>query len=166
VSGNAAELRELYEKYALHVHRRARQLVGNESDAWDVVQNVFVRIFESPSAFRGEARPMTYLYRVTTNLSLNLLRAKAIRQAAAPEVTAAQQVEPDAQAEARNLLMALASRLDDRQLNIAALHYAFGLLQEEIAEVLGLSRKTIGKELAEVRQVAATLSLDPEVGHG
>ena len=41
-----------------------------------------------------------------------------------------------------------------------------GLTQEEIAEVIGLSRKTVGKKIEAVRQAAAALERDAEVAHG
>lgn len=149
------ELRALFARYAPAVHRRARALLRDESEAWDVVQEVFKKLAESPRAFRREAQPMTFLYRATTNHCLNLLRAQRVRQRTLPADDAA--YEP-ARADARDLLEALLARLDDRALEIATLHFFDGLTQEEIVPVVGLSRKTVGRELQKIRALAAELA--------
>jgi RNA polymerase sigma-70 factor (ECF subfamily) len=160
------ELRELYRLYAPVVYRRAAALLGNSADAWDAVQEVFQRMLESSSAFRGEARPMTYVYRVATNVCLNALRSKALRSG--PEWTEGDEpAHTPAQAEARQALRALARELDERCLQVAALTFLDGLTQDEIAQVLDVSRKTVVRDLAKVRECAARHAGAPaEAGHG
>ncbi len=48
----AEELRDLYERYAPVIHRRALALVGRDADAWDIVQEVFEKMLQS-----GAERP-------------------------------------------------------------------------------------------------------------
>jgi len=154
---DAGELRALYVELAPAVHRRARALLGNETEAWDVVQDVFGKLVESPAAFRREAQPMTFLYRAATNHCLNLLRARRVRALA--QLPADPAYEP-AQPDARELLGALVQRLEPRALRIATLHFFDGLTQDEIGPVVGLSRKTIGRELQKIRALAERLA-DP-----
>ncbi len=151
----ADELEALYERFAPVVHRRALALLGRDADAWDVVQEVFEKMLSGGENFRGEARPMTYVYRVATNLCLNHLRSRALR-----EPLAMPDGEPSFEpghVEAANFIRALASRLSERELAIATLLFFDGLSQEEIADTLGLSRKTIGRELDEIRRRAEEL---------
>lgn len=109
---SASELEEIYELYAPTVHRRARAVLGRDSDAWDAVQEVFCRLLASGGAFRAEARPMTYIYRVTTHVSLNLLRSRALRDVAAWELAPDEEEgAAPGEVEARNLLRALAVEL-------------------------------------------------------
>jgi RNA polymerase sigma-70 factor (ECF subfamily) len=152
---DAGELHALYVELAPAAHRRARALLGDESEAWDVVQEVFRKLVEDPAVFRREAEPLTFVYRVTTNLCLNLLRSRKVRRAPPPDDPPALQ---PAQADARDLLHALLDRLDARALQIATLHFFDGLTQEEIAEVVQLSRKTVGLELQKIRALAAALA--------
>src|SRR4051794_9372949 len=72
----------LFDRYAPIVHRRALLIVGRDADAWDVVQEVFERMLKSSEAFRAEARPMTWVYRITTNVALNAVRARGLREPA------------------------------------------------------------------------------------
>lgn len=154
---DTAEFRALYDRYALSVFRRARRLLGNTSDAWDAVQEVFIRVFRFRSDFRREASPMTYLYRIATNVCISQLRSRA-GKTPGPELERENTPGEHGRAEARQLLKQLAERLDDRKLTIAALYFVDELTQDQIAEVVGLSRKTIGVELAEVRRLAEALS--------
>ncbi len=159
-------LGELYAQYAPVVFRRARRILGRDADAWDVVQEVFERMVKSGATFRFEARPMTWVWRITTNACFNALRARGVRE---PGLSVVEEEASDAQAgvEARQLLSKWLAHLDERELTIATLLFIDGLTQDEVADVLGLSRKTIGREVAELREKAKALGAVPEgADHG
>jgi len=66
----------IVEKHASRVYRLAYHLTGNQHDAEDLTQDVFVRVFNSlsqytPGTFEG------WLHRITTNLFLDKMRRKA-----------------------------------------------------------------------------------------
>ncbi|MFT3842300.1 MAG: sigma-70 family RNA polymerase sigma factor [Myxococcaceae bacterium] len=160
------ELETLYRQYAPVLFRRARRLVGRDAEAWDVVQQVFERLMTSSEAFRREATPMTWLWRITTNVALNHLRGRSLRE---PDGKAsAEEHSQDDGIEARNLIAVWLKQLDEREATVATLLYVDGLTQEEVADVLGLSRKTIGREVEQLRQKAAALGALPkkELAHG
>ena len=155
------EVQRLYAQFAPVVFRRARVLLARDADAWDVVQEVFERMLTHGSGFRGEAHPMTWVYRVTTNLALNHLRGRKLRE---PILTVVP-VEPSNgldHVEARQLLSKWLGRLDERELEVATLLFIDGLTQQEVADVLGLSRKTIVREVEELRQKLESLGALPE----
>ena len=155
------EVRSLYAQYAPVVFRRARVLLGRDADAWDAVQEVFERMLTQGSGFRGEARPMTWVYRVTTNVALNMVRGRKVRE---PMLTVVPGDEPavgtDA-LEARQLLAKWLEHLDERELEVASLLYIDGLTQQEVADVLGLSRKTINRDVEALRQKLLALGALP-----
>lgn len=155
-----AELEGLYARYAPVVFRRARVLLGRDADAWDMVQEVFERMMSAGQQFRGEARPMTWVYRITTNLCLNHLRGRRLREPALAAVCDEPAIDT-ASAEARDLLEKWLEHLDEREAEVATLLYVDGLTQEEVADVLGLSRKTIGREVEALRQKATSLGALP-----
>lgn len=155
------ELKRLYERHAPMVFRRARTLLGRDADAWDAVQEVFEKMLSAHESFRGEAQPTTWLYRITTNVALNLLRARKVRE---PMLTVVSSDEPAVGVEAvetRDLLRKWLDGLEPREQEVATLLFIDGLTQDEVADVLGLSRKTINREVAELRAKAATLGALP-----
>jgi RNA polymerase sigma factor (sigma-70 family) len=64
---------DIYRRYGAVVYRRARRMLGDEQAAKDVCQEVFLRLFRSLPEFE-RASPVTWLYKVTTNHCLNLIR--------------------------------------------------------------------------------------------
>jgi RNA polymerase sigma-70 factor (ECF subfamily) len=156
------ELKRLYRQYAPLVYRRARRLVGRDADAWDAVQEVFHRMLTHHQDFRGEARPITWLYRITTNVSLNLVRSRRLREPVPDGLEAPDGVSGNEALETRNLLEAWQRGLTEREQEVATLLFIDGLTQDEVAEVLGLSRKTINREVAELREKARALGALPK----
>ncbi|MDP2270940.1 MAG: sigma-70 family RNA polymerase sigma factor [Archangium sp.] len=155
------EVQRLYAQFAPVVFRRARVLLARDADAWDVVQEVFERMLTHGAAFRGESRPMTWVYRVTTNVALNQIRSRKLRE---PLLTVVP-IEPSTSVddvEARQLLTRWLAHLDDREIEVASLLFIDGLTQQEVADVLGLSRKTIVREVEELRQKLEALGALPE----
>jgi RNA polymerase sigma-70 factor (ECF subfamily) len=153
------EIEVLYARYAPVVHRRALAVVGRDADAWDVVQEVFEKMLKNAAEFRAQARPMTWVYRITTNVSLNLLRARGVREpegAVAPEP----RLELQGPVEARQMLMKLSETLSERELAVVAMTVIDGMTQEEIADTLGLSRKTINREVEAVRSKVLALGFE------
>ncbi len=144
------EVERLYAQFAPVVFRRARLLLARDADAWDVVQEVFERMLTNGSGFRGEARPMTWVYRVTTNAALNHLRARKVREPLLTAVSNEEATGPE-RVEARQLLSKWLAHLSDREIEVASLLYLDGLTQQEVADVLGLSRKTIVREVEALR---------------
>ena len=73
------ELSEIFERYSALVFRRALVLLGNRIDAEDATQEVFVRALKSLDEFRAQAKASTWLYQITTNHCLNVIRDRRRR---------------------------------------------------------------------------------------
>lgn len=78
--GDAAAFNEIVRRYQERVYWIARRLVETHEDADDVVQDVFVRVYESLTKFRSDSTLFTWLYRITTNVALNALRKKRVKE--------------------------------------------------------------------------------------
>jgi len=145
-------------------------LLGRDDDAWDAVQEVFERMIKHAKEFRREANPMTWAYRITTNVCLNVIRGRGFREPAAIEDEAEAVAAPGSEVEgveARNLLRKWVSHLSERELQVATLLFIDGLTQDEVATTLGFSRKTIGREVEALRVKASVLGALPgEVNRG
>ncbi len=68
----------LMERHASHVFRVAFSIIRNGADAEEVVQDVFLSLFEKISAFQERAALGTWLYRVTINAALVRRRGKRV----------------------------------------------------------------------------------------
>lgn len=77
--GEIASFNELVRRYQEKVYWIARRVVGTHADADDVVQDVFVKVYERLKDFRAESGFYTWVYRITVNVSLNALRKKRIK---------------------------------------------------------------------------------------
>jgi RNA polymerase sigma-70 factor, ECF subfamily len=71
---------QIFRDYAAGVYNRARRLLGSDSDADDVTQDVFLQVLRKLLSFRGEAAFPTWLYRVTVNAALSYRRKRATRR--------------------------------------------------------------------------------------
>ena len=150
------QLATLYRKHGPAVYRRCLALLGNADEAQDALQEVFLRALTHGQDFRGEASPTTWLYRITTNHCLNRLRGRKPLTVVQPEHLTS---GPSAgQTEARQVLDALVRRLDEDSARIAVYHFLDNMPQEEIEEVMGISRRTIGKKLQKIREITRRLS--------
>jgi len=137
-------LEHLYRTYGPLVLRRARAVLGDEQAAKDALQEVFMRVYESQSEFREQASPTTWLYRITTNHCLNLIRDRARRaelleQRVAPAAAAGQDGP-----ETRATLAQILARVPEDLREIGIYYYVDEMNQDEIAALLGVSRRTVG----------------------
>jgi RNA polymerase sigma-70 factor, ECF subfamily len=149
---------DAYRRYAPALQRKAERLLQNRDDAQDVVQALFLELLQ-------QAEPRTdlaYLYRGLTNRCLNMLRDRTTRlrlldrhdaSLRGPERTTCEERAIDL-----DLLTKLVGELDREVAEILVYRYVDDLSQEEIAELLGLSRKTIGVRLARIRDRVVELT--------
>jgi RNA polymerase sigma-70 factor (ECF subfamily) len=123
----------------------ALRMTGSRADAQDVVQDVFLRLWQRPDAWRpGQAQFSTWLYRVVVNRCLDLKR----RPRGADLDSVEEPQDPDANAE-DSLLDAERSRaldsavnqLPERQKAAIVLTYTAGLRNAEAASAMDISVK-------------------------
>lgn len=74
--GDSHAIGKLYEKHAGAVRRLLLGILGTGDHIDDLVQDVFVHVFQSIHAFRGDSRFSTWLHRVASNTALSHLRKK------------------------------------------------------------------------------------------
>ncbi len=78
-AGDGDAFRLLVERYSRSVFRLAYRMMGNEQDAEDVVQEAFLRAYQQLNRYDGRASFHTWIYRIASNYSLDLLRARKNR---------------------------------------------------------------------------------------
>jgi len=75
-TGEEQALEALYHRYSARVYRQASILLGNEAEAEEITQEVFLTLYTKAKTFRGEAAFSTWLYRLTLNAALTRLRRR------------------------------------------------------------------------------------------
>jgi RNA polymerase sigma-70 factor (ECF subfamily) len=75
-SGDSDAFRLLVEQHSRAVFRLAFRMTGNEQDAEDVVQETFLRAYRQLDKYEARASFSTWLYRIASNYSLDLIRMR------------------------------------------------------------------------------------------
>lgn len=78
-AGDEQAFAAMYRQHVGRVHRIALRMTGSAADADDLTQRVFEKAWTALPDFKARARISTWLYRVTVNASLDLLRARKRR---------------------------------------------------------------------------------------
>jgi RNA polymerase sigma-70 factor (ECF subfamily) len=94
--GDADAFRVLVESHSRPLFRLAFRMTGNQQDAEDVVQESFLRAYRQLGKFDERASFGTWLYRIATNCSLDVMRSRKRRakQEAGPETAFAEMEDP------------------------------------------------------------------------
>lgn len=134
------------------VLRRCRRLLGDEDEARDVCQDVFVRFIERYGD-SGAPYPSSLLYRIATNLCLNRIRDRRRRpQVEGDEVIYRIACADRADASHAGMLLDwVFGRHPESTRTMAVLHYVDGLTLDEVAAETGLSVSGVRKRLRRLR---------------
>jgi RNA polymerase sigma-70 factor (ECF subfamily) len=146
----------LYRQLAPLVHARARRIIGMEAD--DIVQETFVKLMR---ANPDDSQLTAWLYTTATNLCLDRLRHLARRDPAWQTAVADHASRPR---DAESLLASheacrrLLAGLPRRTQAVAVLVCFDEMTQDEAADLLGVSRRTVAEDMRRVRELAARLA--------
>jgi len=155
---------DAYRRYAPALLRKCERLLRNRSDAEDVVHGLFVDLLA-----KGRTDvDLPYLYRAVTNRCLNVLKTRGNRRRLLeredPTLRGPVRVRCDDEVIGLDLTLKLVANLDRKGREVLVYRYVDELGQEEIAALLGTSRRTVGKRLARIR--AEVLRLSDAAGTG
>jgi RNA polymerase sigma-70 factor (ECF subfamily) len=142
--------KRLVRKYRNRVYSNAFYFLGNQQDAEDVTQDVFVRLWEHMERIDLE-KTATWLMRVTHNLCIDLIRKRQISSKALNTIEGIESAyagggstvfrNPGVQLELSNLQKSLLDAMDalpSRTRSMLLLHYFEGMKYEAIGGLLGL----------------------------
>lgn len=155
------QVEEFYHQWGSLVYRRCLRILHDEEEARDAVQEVFLRIYRYIDRYEDDDKGLNFVYRVTTNHCLNRLRTRRRKPPPLP-------LEPRLHIGGEDPGFAVASRemlrlgfgeLGEEEALIVYLRYYEDLTQDRIAQITGLSRKSVGRKLERsLRKMKARLT--------
>jgi len=74
--GDTDALRDLIETHQHRVIGTVAKMLGDDSDAEDIAQQVFIRVWKSAGRYEPTAKFTTWLFKITRNLVFNELRRR------------------------------------------------------------------------------------------
>lgn len=66
--------RHIVENYGERLYWHVRRFTCSHDDADDLLQDIFIKVWNSLPAFRGDSQLFTWIYRIATNEALNFIR--------------------------------------------------------------------------------------------
>lgn len=156
------DIAALYEKHAPAIYAHCRRLLGSAPAGRDALQESFVRVLQHHRVLGPGDQALRYLYRTSTNVCINLLRQRSVRERAAPliaaQIDAAQANQPVPGD--REFVRLLLEQCDETAVAVALMHFVDGMTQVEVAATLGITRRTVYNRIRRIERLAAEL-LEP-----
>lgn len=163
--GDQRAFEEIVEKYQSRCYRLAKNLTKNDSDAEEVLQEVFYTVFKKIDQFREKSAFSSWLYRITVNASFMKLRSKksdrtvSIEDIPTLETGRSTPVldwssRPDEElysTEVRELLTKAINKLPEEYRSVLVFRDVEGLTNDEVAEALNLTIPAVKSRLHRAR---------------
>ncbi|MCD4813932.1 RNA polymerase sigma factor [bacterium] len=143
--GDVSAFEEIMRKYKRNVASLAYRYLQNFNRIEDVVQEVFLRIYNSAGKYKSTAKLSTWIYKITINVCLNQIRSqKRVQFMSLENLENLQIVDHNALEEIESeqrikLIKAAIQSLPERQRIVVVLQRYEGKSYGEIAEILGCS---------------------------
>lgn len=168
--GDRDAFRELVDRYQRRVYSVAYGMLKNSDDAFDVSQEVFVKVFRYVEKFNHESSFYTWLYRITVNMCIDFIRKnKKMRSveyddgiARGGDVVGAEHIMPSqlglnpdrvyGRKELREKMLEALDTLSEKHRTILIMREVDGMSYEEMAEALNISKGTVMSRLFHARK--------------
>lgn len=136
---------EVIGAYSEPLYWQIRRMVQSHDDANDLLQNTFMKAWQSLESFRGDAKLSTWLYKIAINESIGFLERERKRQGISlddQESQMAMQIEADEHIDGDALALKLrkaVAQLPEKQRLVFNMKYYDDMKYEDMSQVLGTS---------------------------
>jgi RNA polymerase sigma-70 factor, ECF subfamily len=156
--GSIAAFELLYERYSRRTYSLCLRMTGNQTEAEDLTQEVFVQLFRKAGSFRGDSALSTWLHRMTVNQVLMHFRRRSFKNEKTsgdgelPEQITTGSANPGKmQVIDRIALKNAVAQLPKGYKRVFMLHDVHGFEHEEVARRMGISVGTSKSQLHKAR---------------
>ena len=136
--GSSDALAELYNETSAGVYAYALSILKNSHDAEDVLQECYIRVFQSAAAYKPQGKPMAWILTIARNLCFKLLEQKKNVSLLSFD-PGSQGWDPDD----KLVVDACLKHLSDEERQIVILHAVAGMKHRQIAEFLSIPLSTV-----------------------
>jgi len=149
-AGDHGALEQVYRAYEGAVYTLARRLSKTPEDAEDALQETFLEVCRSLSAWRGEGSLWGWIRSIAASKALMRYRREKVRATDLLDDDVAERRGEDVPL--RMDLEAALQRLPERSRSVVWLHDVEGMTHEEIAELMGMTTSFSKSQLARAHQ--------------
>ena len=152
IAGDDRAFSEIVMMYQYRLVKNAEAILGDRSDAMDMVQETFINAYFHRNNFRGESALYTWLYRILYNVCISTLRTKKhlkfVVSEKQEEIYDLPSGTPDPyheleQVEIRELVDKALQQLPPRQRMVFVMRQIDGLKHREIADIMNISEGSV-----------------------
>lgn len=129
-------------------------MLKDNAMAEDATQEIFVRVMRHIEKVPDDSSALYWMYRISTNYCLNLMRNHHRGAEPLGELPEMESAHPEIALQNRDIALRLVTKVPHSLRAAALLHYVDGLEQTQVAEVLGVSRRTVINHLQEFNRRA------------
>lgn len=152
--GDVGAFEELYRRTSDRVYALCLRMAGDSDRATELVQDVFVRVWERLHSFRGDSLFTTWLHRLTVNLVLQDRRSRGRRDArevGSPDLERYEVTAKRAMPGTRVDLERAIAALPEKARRVLVLRDIEGYKYDEIAHMTGVSLGTVKAQIHRAR---------------
>ncbi len=152
-------LAQLYANYSPSIYSHCYRYLRSAAEARDATQETFVRVLSRGIVVTCEKAAISYLYRTSTNVCLNILSKQKMESRTTAVLTMNALNVRWSEFADREFVLVLLARCGEDRAQVAIMYYVEEMSQVEIAELLGITRKTVFNRLRSMACITRDLLL-------
>lgn len=144
--GKMRAFEEIVMRYEAMIARVIISMVGNNGDADDIGQEVFIRFYSSMSSFKGNSKLSTYLAKIAINLSINFINRRSKKWLTTIDEYNDEMLRSEDQynkEDLKGLIQYALNKLETEYRAVVVLRSIQGFSTKETAEILNIPQGTV-----------------------
>ena len=158
-SGDMEAFELLIEQYQVKIYNVAYRMMGNEQDAFDMAQEICIKIYRSIEQFSFQSKFFTWVYRITVNTCLDELRKMAKERTVGEDIEQLRMIDHRPNPEETYLIKEQRGQIEEAITTLAEEYRMAIILRdlqemtyEEISGILELPLGTVKSRIARGRR--------------